>query len=651
MPGRARLLWLWHRLSAMSVPEVGHRLLEQGRRWRSRTALPDFDAMVSDDEVLPAVPGLRAGLSALSGQRELLDDWQRLAAATAGNELCLLGQRWPPNEATPDWHLDPVSGAHWPAQAFCFDIPFRHAAATGDVKFVWELGRLQYLQPLAALAALRRDRDLAQLVCAHLHSWIEANPPYRGVAWASGIELSLRVVSLLVIVSCLGDLVPSGLRRPLLRSLAAHGFWLDRFPSRYSSANNHRVAEAGSLYLLGRLAPGLRDARRWGDVGRRALAAEVMRQFHADGVGAEQSPTYGAFSLEWFLLCGVVARELGEPFAPDYWQRLHDAGGFLRALTDRAGHQPRIGDDDEGRVMLSAWFEPDYVNGVLAALAAVAGRAELAPPHPRPHLRWALTGPPPPPQPPPSGMAHFPTGGYSVIRDGTGEGERLLVLDHGPLGFLSIAAHGHADALALWLHLGGRPVLVDAGTFLYHAGGAWRDHFRGTAAHNTLVLEGADSSVMTGPFNWGARAGTNVRELVDTPGRWVVEAEHDGYLRRFGLRHRRRLAVDADGSIEVQDSLHGRSEPRRVEIGFLFAPGLGVREIDGQWQVGEDERPLLSLRHLGSLTAHLDLGTEAPLRGWQSPRFNRRQPAPRLAFVGELAPETSVVTAFQLLAP
>ena len=79
----------------------------------------------------------------------------------------------------------------------------------------------------------------------------------------------------------------------------------------------------------------------------------------------------------------------------------------------------------------------------------------------------------------------------------------LMVMDHGPLGHLSIAAHGHADALALWLHIGDQPVLVDAGTYLYHSGGAWRDRLRGTPLHNTLSLDDRNSSRIAGPFNWG----------------------------------------------------------------------------------------------------------------------------------------------------
>ncbi|TIQ17227.1 heparinase II/III-family protein, partial [Mesorhizobium sp.] len=75
-----------------------------------------------------------------------------------------------------------------------------------------------------------------------------------------------------------------------------------------------------------------------------------------------------------------------------------------------------------------------------------------------------------------------------------------------PLGYLSIAAHGHADALSLTLCVDGEPVLVDPGTWLYGSGGVWRDWFRSTPAHNTLNIEGKSQSIIAGTFNWSHKA-------------------------------------------------------------------------------------------------------------------------------------------------
>lgn len=101
----------------------------------------------------------------------------------------------------------------------------------------------------------------------------------------------------------------------------------------------------------------------------------------------------------------------------------------------------------------------------------------------------------------------FPDGGYYVMgaRFDT-PGEVRLTADAGPLGYLGIAAHGHADALALTLSVAGQTVLVDPGTYAYHTQKQWRDYFRGTSAHNTVRIDGRDQSESGGNFLWLRKA-------------------------------------------------------------------------------------------------------------------------------------------------
>jgi uncharacterized heparinase superfamily protein len=632
---RQTLSWYRNRVAAMSLPEIGYRIGEQLKRRISR-ALPSAPA--ADAATVGDLPGLAGGLVALAGDSGLRADWREATARLRSGRVRRLGLEWPARGGATDWHLDPVSGGRWPADSFCFDVPYRRQTQLGDVKYVWELNRLQHLQPVAALAALEEDRSVAEACCAEIDGWIAANPPYRGVNWASGIELALRVVSLLVVKSLLE---PKGLlsldRGKLAATLAAHGYWLRRFPSRYSSANNHCVAEAGALFLLGALAPGLSGAGEWAASGRAILLAEAERQILEDGVGAEQSPTYTAFTLEWLLLCGVVAARLGNAFPARYWQRLASAGVHLRWITDAAGGQPRIGDDDEGRVFCSRTDERSYVSAVLGCLAATLGRADLAPPAPAMDLRTAFFGDAPSGAPAPTGVRRFAAGGYTIARTEHGGHEGLVVFDHGPLGFLSIAAHGHADALALWLHLDGRPVLVDAGTYLYHAGGCWRDHFRGTPAHNTLSIAGTDSSRIGGPFNWTAKAAAQVISFDGSAERWHVEAEHDGFVRDFGVRHRRRLERVAPDRLVVTDVLRGRGGPFEVEIGFLLHPAVSIAVDGGRAVVGDGKTALLAIDAETPLTPFVQRGETEPARGWYSPAFGEKVPARRLAYVGRMA--------------
>ena len=88
-----------------------------------------------------------------------------------------------------------------------------------------------------------------------------------------------------------------------------------------------------------------------------------------------------------------------------------------------------------------------------------------------------------------------PTPGSRMLRtDGEHAPEIWCRLDGGPHGFLSIAAHAHADALSAEVRYGGVDVLADPGTYCYHGDPAWRSYFRSTIAHNTLEVAAANQS-------------------------------------------------------------------------------------------------------------------------------------------------------------
>src|SRR5438105_1305534 len=140
----------------------------------------------------------------------------------------------------------------------------------------------------------------------------------------------------------------------------------------------------------------------------------------------------------------------------------------------------------------------------------------------------------------------FPEGGYYILgAEFDSAAEVRAVVDAGPLGYTSIAAHGHADALSFTLSVGGREFLIDPGTYAYHTQKRWRQYFRGTSAHNTLRIDGRDQSEQGGNFLWlkKARAGC---------GLWLSSAEkdsfegwHDGYMQlEDPVKHRRLIELD-----------------------------------------------------------------------------------------------------------
>ena len=108
---------------------------------------------------------------------------------------------------------------------------------------------LQFLQPLAADAALTGNPDAIEEIEAAIGSWYEANPPFRGICWNSGIELGLRAISLLIVASLCGSRL-SDATVEKIRTILHHLIWMAHYPSRFSSANPHLIAEVAKEFLI-----------------------------------------------------------------------------------------------------------------------------------------------------------------------------------------------------------------------------------------------------------------------------------------------------------------------------------------------------------------------------------------------------------------
>lgn len=634
--------WYVRRLASMSPPEVAHRVVEQAKRAASRRRAYGWETFRVKSPATPLLPQLRQRLVD-NASPALRDAIRASANDLLDGRFAALGVIWPTWDPTrPDpgvWCLDPVSGESWPGcERYCFDIEYRHEARLGDVKYVWEFNRLQMLQPLAAAVALHGDRRALAAVEAIVASWAENNPPYRGVGWNSGIELALRVVSLVVADALCGEALGIETRRRIRTLLSAHLYWLRRYPSRHSSANNHRIAELMGEFIVACMLPEHPEASVIGDAVRRELEREVLLQLLPDGVGAEQSPTYGAFTAEMVLVAGLVAAEGGRPFASAVTDRLARFAEFIAWISLPDGRTAAIGDDDEGRVIsLCASPEEAYATSVANAINGFLGRPGLSPTRGRPELRDALCAVPELPSADPSGIRSFDEGGYTVVRERRNGRELHLILDHGPLGYLSIAAHGHADANAIWLALDGEPVLVDPGTYLYHSGGAWRDWFRGTRAHNTLSLDGQDQSIIAGPFNWSHKA-KGWREDLLARTDWSITGRHDGYRRRFGVEHQRVVSADANG-IVILDRLLPQPGTTPAALTFQAAPGIEIAAQDGEHHLRREGRTLLTIRIDAPGEIAVKQGEEGLDGGWVSPQFGTKVAASRLVWRGSVPPD------------
>jgi hypothetical protein len=225
------------------------------------------------------------------------------------------------------------------------------------------------------------------------------------------------------------------------------------------------------------------------------------------------------------------------------------------------------------------------------------------------------------------GSVAFPDGGYYLLGDAGPRADAVrMLVDAGPLGYLSIAAHGHADALALTLTVHGRDILVDPGTYLYHGAPEWRRHFRGTRAHNTLTVDGLDQSEWAGSFMWLRHARARCLHFDATAARDEFSAEHDGYRRLDDPVTHRRDIVREGRVFTITDGLEC-SGSHAVEQWWHFSEDCEVA-VEGTTLVavnaGVNVRFALDQ---GFTAVEVYRGSESPPAGWVSRAYGARVPA------------------------
>jgi hypothetical protein len=636
----------WHksRLAAMSMSELGHRVAERTARLSGRRFSREWTEISAEGNIAE-LPYVRSAWS------EMPEALKVRVAKQAGKIIAgkfeLLGVSWVHTPEMPPalefWHLD-EEGIPWSSpDQYCFDISYR-ARAGREIKHVWEINRLQFLVPLAVHARLTGDSRISKLVLGIISSWMQGNPPYRGVNWVSGVELALRAISVAVALSIVGlDKIEHAGRIKIERFFAAHLFWLRRFPSLHSSENNHRIAELVGSLICRAVAPEIEpEENSRADLDQ--LMIQLESQVLQDGIGAEQSPTYAAFSIELALVSFFSLNVAPEQLPASVRERLLAWVDHVQWISSPAGDVPMIGDCDDGKVVgIEGPAGPLYVVSIAECVGDYLNHPGVLPSRRYIDLRDTLLLPPkaastPLSKTPLIGMKAWKIGGYSVWRERPSS-PVVLVFDHGPLGYLSIAAHGHADALSVWLSVGNTPVIVDAGTYVYNSSPLWRERFRSSMVHNTLSVSGVSSSSMSGPFNWAAKAKVRLVSGSASKPREVV-AEHDGYLRQFGVRHRRSVFMSSEGRVTIADELIGRSDPLPVQISFLINPRLSVRRHESRRNsilVEGAGRPIAEFSYDGSLDPHIAFGDGDIGNGWVSPSFGRLNPAYQISFEGVLS--------------
>jgi len=380
-----------------------------------------------------------------------------------------------------------------------------------DASDLWTY-HLHYFDDLNAHGAQARADWHRQL----LSRWVLENPPPEGPGW-DPYPISRRVVNWVKWALRGQPLTPA-----CQGSLAVQTRWLLR-RLEHHLLGNHLLVNAKALIHAGLYFDGA-EADRWYRRGMAILEGQLRAQILADGAHFELSPMYHALALEDLLDLSNILRAFGRAVPPQWPSLVARMRTWLAAMSHPDGELAFFND--------AAWG----VAPTARSLDEYAQRLDL-----------------PPAEPADAPLAVLAASGYVRAALGTA----CLICDCASVGPDYLPGHAHADTLSFELSLGRQRVFVNSGTSQYGAD-AERQRQRGTRAHNTVTINGLDSSEVWAGFRVARRARGTLRRASAAGDAVFIEGSHDGYRRLVGRNEHIRCWTLTAGSLRIDDRVTGR---------------------------------------------------------------------------------------------
>ena len=380
---------------------------------------------------------------------------------------------------------------------------------------------------------------------------------------------------------------------------------------------NHRTLELYALLVASLAFPELDPEHQLSEFAFEELHQNLLVDIRPDGVHREASTHYHCVALRSYLGAAENIRRMGLGLPPSFVARVTAASEFALHC-----HRP------DGRIPACSDADGEDYRDVLLLAARVLDR---------PDFLWGATlgreG-----APPRRRFASFAHGGYFVQRSGWGdverfEHERFLLFDCGPLGD---GGHGHYDLLHVEVAAHGAPILVDPGRFTYsETPPNWRRWFKGTAAHNTVLVDGTDQTPYARRKPKGPVASGRLLARASAPSLDLLVGEAISSV--YDARHARAVLFVAGDYWLVSDYLVA-DRPHTYQQRWHLSPtaGAGLMACPGEGIVNADRVRL-------AFAPASEPRIEA---GWYAPAYGVKHPAP-VVVVEAVAATTMLLTGIE----
>lgn len=554
----ANISWLIRRLKAMSIQEVLWRL--------SQKRIQKLEEIHFGTDRIPVTDGVfNSKLSSLQAHTEnLYINFDNQVYCLNTSIRLLSGADYV--EYKKKWDAGFQTDNVWP-DTFSYKLDYKQRDDIGDARTNWELNRHFQFALLAKNYVASGDEKFLNQFENLFSDWTEKNPFLHGISWTSVMEVAIRCSNWCYAYAFLEHSKAEHVLLERLRvGIINMTDYIANHYSRYSSANNHLIVEAFSVGQAGILF----EYGEWIDLAIRLLTDEMPRQNYPDGINKELALHYQAFYMEAMGLMMRLMVKNGIPI-PESWKlMLKKMSQYVSDCIGDYGEVIAFGDDDEGKILDLQGGEIDYYAYVLGMMSVLLDNSYTKD-FKSETLRWlfslsemdsvenkiAYTSPQ---------FCCYKEGGNTILR--SLDHQMLIGIDHSALGFGSIAAHGHADALSFQLFYKGKAVFIDPGTYIYHCDLESRNEFRKTRVHNTVCVNGKDQSEMLGAFLWGKKANSELLSYTVDRGAVKLIVRHDGY---WPILHKRTIEFDGISSIRIIDEL---SENAKAQAMLIISPDI-----------------------------------------------------------------------------
>ena len=516
-----------------------------------------------------------------------------------------------------DWQVDFKSGYRWSEKTYYKFIKYGHKLGA-DVKVPWELSRMQHLIQLGLAYRSTKKEEHAEEIIKQIVDRILTNRYKFGVNWRCTMDVAIRVTNWVLAINLLKDYInnlPSAGKeyfyKIFYKSLYQHGdFIIHNLEWSKELTSNHYLSDIAGLLVLAVFTENIfKEAGEWKEIAVKELKKGMFKQVYPDGTDFEASTCYHRLVLELFfystfftvqnekykleketkdLLSSIdnyksIAEDI---FGKDYVAQLYRMFDAILYLLKPNGGMPQIGDNDNGQFIklyprevldmryllalgaiffreskwkIKEFFESDEDIAEIMILYGEKGVEAWN------SLEWnSLNN---------VNSKAFTDSGWYVMRND----KDYCIISCGPNGQNGRGGHAHNDKLSFELCIDGEDIIVDPGTYVYTPLPKWRNKFRSTTYHNTVMINGENQSkfIENNLFSLKNDFKIKVNQWETFNEYDTLKLEHTGYSRlKHPIIHCRQVVFNkVEKRLEITDIFRGKGE-HHLEWNFILLPEI-----------------------------------------------------------------------------